>query len=837
MSSHTTPRKTRSGNSLADKTFKELQQDAEDEAMQEIQLHQAEEHVEVNSLNSEPESSSKAGVMDEILTEEQLDDASYVIRGKLTKNDIMSLWKAIPEKEQVCKGILYECILCGMQRRQVDGHGASNLKRHLNTCCTAKDTWEKRLRMGEFLQAKGRRQKTLTGFTIDPEAIFLRLVIEDQMPFSICQSPSIRRLCTGLKVPHRSSLVKTMFEVYLNCKEKLRIELQGINKFALMFDGWSRHTKHYVAIVICYPLLNKPYNERLLCFRTLPREVSMTSADHLELFSEVMQDYGLLLSNCVALVGDHASVNKKLAEKLKIPLVGCLSHRLNLGVKKVMKADKQLSKCLKKVHNFMLFLKTNKGAAHLEKEAQGKPGFKAVTENRTRWTSSFQMLERYVKQEEEGLVRKLTMARRGIVDKSEYKRAELSQTENLRVIDEARKMKDILHKATTLLQARGLSASRGKVIIDMVTTNYPALATFFENFDVPCPSFENALVKLQRNESDDLTKDEIHAVRRLVISKGSRAKAKKQKEAVSLSFEELVAQSEQALKLGSSADRYMDTNFIPATSVTVERIFSMAKHFYSDMRARLSKHNLEALVFMKFNHALYAANIKKGKSEQEQVDLELSRLIALPSPEKTKQFVAAVEESEAEEESDEEVEFNAPTATSVTVSEDEDDVSSSDERQTVIDSDHDSGLKDTGGPSDQQDLSDSSDDETEMEENQEIRSQGYDDISVSDMTDWQAEEEEKEMLDKYIALVKDHYQFSPLCLEDTMHWIDGRKIDLVGRSAQDRVKAWKRSLDAFVRSTKRLGKKPRGVKPAKKARGIFGRSRTESSCKELELGL
>ena len=533
--SFTSPRATRRNLNLADKNFKEVAREAviesNKESQAEVIIDDSVDSPSVQSVNSVVQSQMTEGRPPNELTESQLDDLNYVIRGKLQKKDIMSLFKRVEEKETSHVGGLFECLFCGMQRRQVEGHGASNLKRHLNTMCSEKDTWEKRLRLGEFLDvSKKKRQATITGFQIDPNAIFLRLAIEDQLPFSICQSPSLRRLCVGLKVPHRTTLVKMMFSLFLNCKQKLIDELSNVTKFSLMLDGWSRHSKHYVCVVICYSLLNKPYNERLLCFRTLPKEVSMSAEDHIELLDEVMADYGLRLDNCVALVGDHASVNTKMSKLLKIPLIGCWSHRLNLGVKEVFKNDKELSRCLRKVHNYMSFLKTNKGAAHLEQEVGGAPGFKAIIENKTRWTSSFQMLERYAKQEDQGLVKKMTIARRDILGSAKkhlYRHAELSQSESVRVTEETRKMKEVLHKATNMLQERGLTCSKGKLILDMVTANYPALETWFQKFKdkggIPSESFENGLVKLQRNEADTLTRDEEKAVRKLLLKKGNRA--------------------------------------------------------------------------------------------------------------------------------------------------------------------------------------------------------------------------------------------------------------------------------------------------------------------------
>ena len=68
----------------------------------------------------------------------------------------------------------------------------------------------------------------------------------------------------------------------------------------------------------------------------LTRETAQDTASHLELFKEVLDEFELALDKCVTFVGDHVSVNKSVAREVSVPLVGCLSHRLDFVVKQYL---------------------------------------------------------------------------------------------------------------------------------------------------------------------------------------------------------------------------------------------------------------------------------------------------------------------------------------------------------------------------------------------------------------------------------------------------------------------------------------------------------------------
>ena len=56
------------------------------------------------------------------------------------------------------------------------------------------------------------------------------------------------------------------------------------------------------------------------------------------------------MQNFCALVGDNVSVNRTIAIKAEVPLVGCASHQLNLAVDDLLSKDEVL---LNKINRLM----------------------------------------------------------------------------------------------------------------------------------------------------------------------------------------------------------------------------------------------------------------------------------------------------------------------------------------------------------------------------------------------------------------------------------------------------------------------------------------------------
>ncbi|KAE8994887.1 hypothetical protein PR001_g20268 [Phytophthora rubi] len=109
----------------------------------------------------------------------------------------------------------------------------------------------------------------------------------------------------------------------------------------------------------------------------------------IELFDYVLDLHKIDVSQLVFVTCDHASVNTSFATKAKIPMLGCASHRLQLGVNRILEPHESL---LAKVNAFMGPLNTVKNRAKLRKAGVAMP----VMRNATRWSSTFLMMQSFL---------------------------------------------------------------------------------------------------------------------------------------------------------------------------------------------------------------------------------------------------------------------------------------------------------------------------------------------------------------------------------------------------------------------------------------------------------
>jgi hypothetical protein len=79
----------------------------------------------------------------------------------------------------------------------------------------------------------------------------------------------------------------------------------------------------------------------------------MTAQYHLTHLSNVLQSFGKTEENVVCLVGDNCSVNKSMSRLLRVPLIGCGAHKLNLAVSKWISYQPNLESIIQKVAGVM----------------------------------------------------------------------------------------------------------------------------------------------------------------------------------------------------------------------------------------------------------------------------------------------------------------------------------------------------------------------------------------------------------------------------------------------------------------------------------------------------
>ncbi|POM64907.1 Hypothetical protein PHPALM_19499, partial [Phytophthora palmivora] len=208
------------------------------------------------------------------------------------------------------------------------------------------------------------------------------------------------------------------------------------------------------------------------------------------------RDFGKQITDCLFLVGDNCAVNRLLATRMGVPLVGCASHRLNRAVQ----ADlQQHEEDLATVQALMVRLRTLKQSAKLRQKTTLRP----VIRQDTRWSSAFLMVNRYFR-----LLEHIDGTVDAVVD---VLPAPASNKRLRALLNDLKKIESV----SKALQADNVSFLDVRVWFDGLIAIKPHYATYLgprANI-VHSPDFESGCVRVLEGKASRLTLGEKSALR------------------------------------------------------------------------------------------------------------------------------------------------------------------------------------------------------------------------------------------------------------------------------------------------------------------------------------
>jgi hypothetical protein len=290
---------------------------------------------------------------------------------------------------------------------------------------------------------------------------------------------------------------------------------------------------------------------------------------------------------------------------MHVLLLGCASHKFNLAVRNWIDNDPDLTEVIVKVSRIMKKACTLKLAAKLCELT----AYSAVKENATRWSSTYQMVSRFLTiQHQLSCVGELLAIFPSHVEMDHFSKAHAI----LEKFDEV----------TVMLQKEGITFVRVREIFDEVLRNFPELSTHLaDDADiVKNPVFEKAVVSIskglkltdeQRLEAVRLLKSEPEF---LETTSDSQECCSEECGAGGAPVQERYSKTlEQRLKQQKTLetevpDIYCNLDMLPGTSVNCERLFSLAKHILTDTRKQTSASLFEALLLLKVNRQMWDEN-------------------------------------------------------------------------------------------------------------------------------------------------------------------------------------------------------------------------------------
>ena len=251
---------------------------------------------------------------------------------------------------------------CGRNRKQKLKKGFSNLISHIQV---DHPNWQTEVPLGTGQQTIPSNNSNISkkGQNIYN---WLEWIIMGHHPFSFCENEYTRKFATGLQPISVDTLINYVDKTVEEVEKAIASALP--EKFFLVGDGWTSDSVHYFAIFACY--FDEATQKRktpLLAVSPLQDEESLTAATHYEFIIGTLGLYGKSLSCVLGLVADNENLNKALARVLKVPMVGCASHRLNLAVNMFMNNYEDL---LDKIHATMLKMSSLKKSGALRSNAR-----------------------------------------------------------------------------------------------------------------------------------------------------------------------------------------------------------------------------------------------------------------------------------------------------------------------------------------------------------------------------------------------------------------------------------------------------------------------------------
>eukprot|EP00171_Calliarthron_tuberculosum_P003916 IDg3916t1 len=476
---------------------------------------------------------------------------------------------------------------------------------------------------------------------------YIQLVVMRDAPLTVTEDPIYRSFCKyDAKISHKT-LKAVIFALTELVEEKISTEMRS-TKGAIIHDGWTDCGVHYVGLFASYclqagsgsqvvtPLLSmSPMAKVCSCDRStcscVDETTSFDAATHASHIKDIFHLFNIDLERwTVCQITDNCAVNLRISDILKIPLVNCTSHLLNLQVEAMVQHDTSLKDCVQSVHETMSDCRSRlRNRAMLRNLTRLVP----VIENGTRWSGKYLMLKRFnriydelrnvAEQEHSTVAMNLT---------SDFKSRAQQYEKQLSHID----------AITRYLQKKHLSVSDCRLALNKLmqkveTKNDVQSSGFFGCLlgtshisqtaaIVKDKSFLSGVIKIQRQEFEALSDEERRACKTLLSETVASADIDNANESEDDDIiMEITKEKENRI---DGPGNYINADFVLGSVAEVERLWSVLRRLLPDYRKSCAPILAEALLFLKVNArywdlSLVCKAMSKARSDRVQQNLAI----------------------------------------------------------------------------------------------------------------------------------------------------------------------------------------------------------------------
>ena len=241
---------------------------------------------------------------------------------------------------------------------------------------------------------------------------YIRYVVLRSQPISSVEDPGVRSFCKHDVEFSRKVFKETLFKLVELVEKAIRREMEE-TRGALLHDGWSYNSTHFVGILAAYnrevsvvrngrvgterilycPLLSVSPMGKVGVKDTDDETTDFSAKVHALHIKEILPYYGVQVEDwAVCQIVDNCTLNKKVSKLLGIPMVGCHSHRLHLAARTMCEDDTIMASLLSSIGDTM---RDCKGKLRNRAILRNLSALSPILPNETRWYGMYRMLRRF----------------------------------------------------------------------------------------------------------------------------------------------------------------------------------------------------------------------------------------------------------------------------------------------------------------------------------------------------------------------------------------------------------------------------------------------------------
>ena len=230
-------------------------------------------------------------------------------------------------------------------------------------------------------------------------------ICDDLQPISVIDSPAFRQLLHTLDprfLPYSQSQFSRVIipQKYEEVRHTIKQVLDGAEYLSLTTDLWTGcHNRGYMSLSVHF--VSSDWDMGHYCLQTCEVASSHTALNLADELRNSMEEWEITDKVVMVTTDNGQNIRNAITEELELSHLGCIGHTLQLSIGKALQIA-TVSRILGRVRKLLKHFHKSTLATNCLREKQVRldlPQHVLVMEYKTRWSSTYHMLERVQEQQ------------------------------------------------------------------------------------------------------------------------------------------------------------------------------------------------------------------------------------------------------------------------------------------------------------------------------------------------------------------------------------------------------------------------------------------------------